>query len=625
MESAVAIAPRESSTSRDAALAELVEGYLARLQSGEAVSPSEFAAQHPEHAERLVRLLPALELMDDLRRSSINLRSSLSLTPVLMETPGVVPGLLGDFQILREVGRGGMGVVYEARQLSLNRRVALKVLPLAAAMDSRQLQRFQVEAQAAACLHHTNIVPIHAVGCERGVHYYAMQFIEGQTLASFIGELRMLEGLDEPRGAAARETSPTVTGRLVNGELAPADLLPSPLAGEGGPQGRMRGMSGHAAVSPSSSIRSRAFSRTVASLGIQAAEALEHAHGLGVFHRDIKPANLLVDDRGTLWITDFGLARLQNDSGLTMTGDLMGTLRYMSPEQALAKHGYLDHRTDIYSLGASLYELLTLRPAFPGDDRQAVLRKIAEEEPTAPPRLNESIPRELETIVLKAMAKEPESRYATARELADDLRRFLEHKPTKARRPSLTERVTKWSRRHTDAVIATTVVLVFAVVGLAISTVLIGTKQLEIARQRDEAQRHGQRARHIVDEMYTRLSERWLALDPGDADLRREFLEKAAAYYEEFAQATPRDAGTRLETAYSWLRAGEIEWQLRRTQEGESAYLRAIALFGDLADESKGELLEAGDGRIRALIRMGDLLAIASRDANAEAFFRNAL
>ncbi|HZW30120.1 MAG TPA: protein kinase [Isosphaeraceae bacterium] len=184
MESAVATRPPETSTARDAALAELVEGYLARLQAGEAVSPHEFAATHPEHAERLIRLLPALELMDDVRRSSIHPGSRLSLTPVLMESPGIAPGLLGDFQILREVGRGGMGVVYEARQLSLNRRVALKVLPLAAAMDPRQLQRFQVEAQAAACLHHTNIVPIHAVGCERSVHYYAMQFIKGQTLAA---------------------------------------------------------------------------------------------------------------------------------------------------------------------------------------------------------------------------------------------------------------------------------------------------------------------------------------------------------------------------------------------------------------------------------------------------------
>ncbi len=190
MPSVVGLTPRESSTARDAALAELVEGYLARLQAGEAIDPNAFVAEHPEHAERLARLLPALELMDDLRRSSIHPGSGLSLTPVLMEAPGVAPGLLGDFQIVCEVGRGGMGVVYEARQISLDRRVALKVLPLAAAMDPRLLQRFQLEAKAAACLHHTNIVPVHAVGCERGVHYYAMQFIEGQTLAAIIDELR---------------------------------------------------------------------------------------------------------------------------------------------------------------------------------------------------------------------------------------------------------------------------------------------------------------------------------------------------------------------------------------------------------------------------------------------------
>ena len=174
---------RESSTARDAALAELVEGYLARLQAGEAIDPSGFAAEHPEHAERLARLLPALELMDDLRRSSIHPGSGLSLTPVLMEMPGIAPGLLGDFQIVREVGRGGMGVVYEAGRSRWIAGSRSKVLPFAAAMDPRHLQRFKPEAKAAACLHHTNIVPVHAVGCERGVHYYAMQFIEGQTLA----------------------------------------------------------------------------------------------------------------------------------------------------------------------------------------------------------------------------------------------------------------------------------------------------------------------------------------------------------------------------------------------------------------------------------------------------------
>ena len=186
----------------------------------------------------------------------------------------------------------------------------------------------------------------------------------------------------------------------------------------------------------------------MARLGLEAAEALEHAHQEGIIHRDIKPANLMVDAKGNLWVTDFGLARLQSDSGLTISGDLLGTLRYMSPEQALGKRVLIDGRTDIYSLGVTLYELVTLQPAFDGRDRQELLRQIAEEEPRPPRKLNGSIPRELETIVLKAMTKEPESRYATAQELADDLRRFLEHKPIRARRPSVWEHVAKWVSAH---------------------------------------------------------------------------------------------------------------------------------------------------------------------------------
>jgi serine/threonine protein kinase len=189
------------------------------------------------------------------------------------------------------------------------------------------------------------------------------------------------------------------------------------------------------------------FFQTVARFGLQAAEALDHAHQLGVVHRDIKPGNLLLDTSGHLWVTDFGLAQFQNDAALTLTGDLVGTLRYMSPEQALARRGVVDHRTDLYSLGATLYELLTLQPAFDGRDREELLQQISLEEPRPPRRLNRATPIDLETIILKAMAKGVEDRYATAEELAEDLRRFLDQKPIRARRPAPWERVAKWSRR----------------------------------------------------------------------------------------------------------------------------------------------------------------------------------
>ncbi len=260
-----------------------------------------------------------------------------------------------------------------------------------------------------------------------------------------------------------------LASRLLSGELAPADPAPptAPPAASGKPPSR-----------PSStSTRSRAFFRTVADLGIQAAEAIEHAHGLGVVHRDIKPANILIDHRGTLWITDFGLARLRNDSGLTMTGDLMGTLRYMSPEQAMGRTVNIDHRTDIYSLAVTLYELMTGKPAIDGTG-PAGSPAPDRARGAAPPRRREpAIPRELETIVLKAMSKEPASRYATAQELAEDLRRFLEHKPIRAKRPTALEQISKWVRRHPSIMIAAVATLMATAFILAAAIVLIAREQ----------------------------------------------------------------------------------------------------------------------------------------------------
>jgi tetratricopeptide (TPR) repeat protein len=223
------------------------------------------------------------------------------------------------------------------------------------------------------------------------------------------------------------------------------------------------------------------FCRLVAKLGIQAAEGLEHAHQMGVLHRDIKPANLMIDADGHLWIADFGLARLHGETALTMTGDLVGTLRYMSPEQALAQRVLLDHRTDIYSLGVTLYELLTLRPAFDGTDRQELLRRIALDEPALPRRFIRGIPEELETIVLKAMAKSRDERYATAQELADDLQRFLDDRPIRARRPTPLQRLRKWARRNRAVVWAAGTIL-------AVLVLVAAGNWLWLALKRGEAE-----------------------------------------------------------------------------------------------------------------------------------------
>ena len=378
-----------------------------------------------------------------------------------------------------------MGIVYEAEQLSLDRHVALKVLPFAAALDPRQLQRFQLEAQAAACLHHTHIVPVFAVGTDRGVPFYAMQLIEGRNLAQLIAELRRMESLDivdEPVGALEDLTTSTVADRLLFGALTRSKCGTSP----GGPTTEARMASINSEFSPcseptcpglapqilggptsGSSTRDRAYIRTVARLGQQAAEALDHAHTRGILHRDIKPGNLLVDVEGELWITDFGLAQVQGNHGLSRTGDILGTLRYMSPEQVLGKRVVIDGRTDLYSLGVTLYELLTLRPAYSGRDRAEILHRIASDEPTPMRKLNPAVPRDLATVVHKAMAKEPSERYPTAHDLVSDLSRFLESRPIAAVPPSLLVRAGKWMKRHREATLA--MALIVAAVAVAAS------------------------------------------------------------------------------------------------------------------------------------------------------------
>ncbi|HEV2950203.1 MAG TPA: serine/threonine-protein kinase, partial [Gemmataceae bacterium] len=551
----------------DEGLEAVLADYLRAAEDGRAPERMELLARHPDLAPELAAFFAGQERFTRLAaplRDAVSAAQESTIEDKLAEG-----GRLGDFRLRREVGRGGMGIVYEAEQISLSRRVALKVLPFAGALDAKQLQRFKNEAHAAAHLQHQNIVPVYFVGCERGVHFYAMQFVEGQTLAALIQELRQsLSGGRQPpepadhreskienRGSAKR-FDPQLTGPYTpDARVARPESSKGVIENLGHPatpfedSGRATqesatledrgGLVETVSAPPRSSVLDSgcSFFRTVAHLGIQAAEALEHAHQLGVIHRDIKPANLIIEplsptgERGRgegavatgvrLWITDFGLAHCQGGADLTMSGDLLGTLRYMSLEQALAQRVLVDQRTDIYSLGTTLYELLTLEPPFPGNDRRELLRQIAFDDPKPPRRLSKAIPAELETIVLKAMEKSPADRYATAQELADDLRRYLEDKPVRARRPTLVQRARKWARRHRSLVAVGTGALLVVLVASVLSTVLIWRAYLSEASahkteasQREKAQNSLKMLWNVFDRIYIQLMEIQPSADP---------------------------------------------------------------------------------------------------------------
>lgn len=412
-----------------------LQDYQAELDAGRHPSHAEFVARYADVAGALAGCLRGLDLVCSGASRASSPAGSIRL---------------GDFRVLREVGRGGMGVVYEAEQISLGRRVALKVVT--AALDERGRQRFRNEGHAAASLRHPHIVPVHAVGFEGEAHFLAMQFVAGQSLAAILRRHR-------------RATDPT--------EDTPANVDTAATIEGVGPPAASDG------IDPLPNPSTPAYCLAAARIVAAAADALQHAHDCGIVHRDIKPGNLLLEANGHLWVADFGLARLPGVSELTRTGEVVGTLRYMSPEQAAG--AAVDHRTDVYSLGATLYELVTLRPAFPGSAAQDLLARIASEEPPAPRAIAPAVPRDLETIVLKAMAKEPAERYAAAAEMADDLRRYLEDRPVLARRPTAAHRLRKWARRNRGLVAAGVAVMVaflaFAAVGFAVSGARVGAQR----------------------------------------------------------------------------------------------------------------------------------------------------
>ena len=401
-------------------LEDILAAWRERQEQGEAVSPEQLLRENPDLS---AELRAHFEALGHLERA---------LSPQQGALPEGVPEVIGDFRILREVGRGGMGVVYEAEQISMRRPVALKLLSLVITASPQAVKRFQREARAGGRLHHTNIVPIYAMGQHGGHWYYTMELVRGSSLSAVLQEVR------RQQGQIAEEEPPTSAGA----GSSTSHLL-----------GTDTGLD--------------SYYLRAAEMFAGVAEALHLGHTEGVIHRDIKPSNLLLDADGTLKIVDFGLAHQEDAAGpsMTMTGDLIGTPVYMSPEQAMAKRVQIDHRTDIYSLGATLYEVLTLRPPFEGRTLQDLCAQIIAKDPLLPRRRNAHVPRDLETIVLKAMAKDRDRRYGSAAEMAHDLRRFAGGEAIRARRVGPLERTWRKVKRHKLVSSLVAAATVLAIVG----------------------------------------------------------------------------------------------------------------------------------------------------------------
>jgi eukaryotic-like serine/threonine-protein kinase len=596
---------------KDNLLDQLADEFAARFRHGERPSLKEYTNRYPDLAADIRELFPALVEVaqaEVICRDRAEAEAADATTTTLSQ--------VGDYRVVREIGRGGMGVVYEAEQVSLGRRVALKVLPCQAARNRTSLERFRREARASARLHHTNIVPVFEVGQDGEVRYYAMQFIQGQSLDRVIDELRRLRGrsrqeranLPNPADDAEHQTvsgtradaaSLRVADSLLSGQL---DRRASGAAAAGARESGPQGSVGLEPVPPPSTdtsavmpggtqlstveSRHRAFHRGVAHIGRQAASALAHAHARGIVHRDIKPSNLLLDTEGVVWITDFGLAKVDDDD-LTRTGDILGTLRYMAPERF---RGQGEAGADIYALGLTLYELLVLRPAFDASDRVALSEQIKTVDPPRPRSIDPRVPRDLETIVLKATEKDPKARYASAETLAEDLRRFLDDEPILARRVRTAERYWRWARRN--KLIATlsgalTAVLVAVTVGSIVAAAyfkesarresnLAGREQAANQRsQRDRQEAIEARRQAIEERDRSRRQSADLALDKGIALAREGHADRGLLWMLEALKTAPDDAEEFRRMVRSNLGAwlGQVHQALRIIDTGSSNFL----------------------------------------------------
>ena len=455
---------------------------------------------------------------------------------------GATVRYFGDYEIQKELGRGGMGVVYKARQVSLNRPVALKMVKAGVLADDAELRRFQNEAEAVALLDHAGVVPVYEVGEHRGQKYFSMKLVEGGNLAEQLDSLQA-----NPRAAAT--------------------------------------------------------------LLAETAQAVHHAHMRGVLHRDLKPANILVDAEGHPHVTDFGLAkRIESDVEMTASGAILGTPAYMSPEQAAGRRGTITTATDVYGLGAILYALLTGKAPFGGDSLVDTLQAVKERPPESPRILNPNVPRDLETICLKCLEKDPRRRYTSAQAMADDLRCWLDSRPIAARRVGAAERAWLWCKRKPavaalSAAVALAMVggiaAVFAVQARANANLQTANKNLEISNNalKKEHERVEIRERQAVEAMRrfgdSIANEPVLKNSPALKDLRRRLLGEPIAFFRDLRDQLQADAETRPESlralASAAFQLGGLSHTIGDRAEATKRFNEALELLERLVHEHPSE------------------------------------
>lgn len=707
----------------------LSEEFSERLRRGEKPSIDDYVQQYPEHSELIQSIFPSLMLVERVsaatRESGHNRFDRSSGADDEIENRGVVGGVgvsaselnsgnvpasFGDFEVIRRIGSGGMGVVYEAIQRSLQRHVALKVMNTIASEKPQNQIRFRREAESAAGLHHTNIVPIIGIGKDHGLQYYAMQLIEGISLHEVIesvarislqglqthsplskiggvdfGETRKLassvtplvaestsdDGMKTPRihgigqwkKSRVRFRPQDAAGYLMQETVSNTrrlDLAPVPDIDDSVTKvDRARetasvevsDMTARIEVAIQTADEHEALSdklraaeslpphyyRNITRLVANVANALDYAHHCGVLHRDIKPANLLLDHEGTVWITDFGLAKRSDTEGATETGEVLGTLRYMAPEQL---RGGGDSRMDVYSLGLTLYELLTLQGAI-DSPRARLLDPERHSVILFPKALSNRIPRDLQTIVLKACAYDPDARYQRARDFEGDLLRFLEDRPITARRANPLELIVRWGRRN-PAIAALTVatfgLLICLAGGLAVwnrqqqsslgrieaekkraemNLVQLQKALARVSTEQERAESNMELALEAFDRITTNIASRGSLIsgvsgiededvgDFEDATLTQadvELLQLLQDFFGRFAEENATDL--RIESAISRRRVGEIQHRIGKLEDATQTLEKSLKEFAELrrGDTVQGDTLKRGTVKSNVLL-----------------------